>query len=91
MKLKVYFIIVTTAFTSPKEKTNLNSMKDILKEHRESYHEGIYYKCDLCSYKGKSKTQLKKHIEDQHEGVLYNSNQCDYQNKSKGDLKNILI
>ena len=26
MKLKVYFIIVTNAFTSQKEKTNLNSM-----------------------------------------------------------------
>ena len=58
-----------------------------VKQHVEQEHEGVYYNCEQCIYKGKTKTHVKQHVEAQHEGLLYNCNQCEYKNKWKGALK----
>ena len=40
---------------SKQKKNNLN-------KHVESQHEGVYYNCEKCSYKAKTKPQVKQHV-----------------------------
>ena len=44
------------------------SQKIILKIHKRSVHENLYFECEQCEYKASQKSNLKTHIRKIHEG-----------------------
>ena len=50
----------------------------------------VYYNCDKCGYKSKSKQELKSHVDSDHEGIFYNCEQCGYKSKWRQELKRVV-
>ena len=61
-----------------------NSRKSIVKDHRETMHEGKTYKCDQCGFEPKNKLSLRRHIRTQHINYIRRyCNICDYSSRKQ--------
>ena len=66
--------------------TSLQPTKNMLKQHKESKHEGVRYPCDECEYSANRLANLKMHKQSKHDGVRYPCDQCEYSASYKSEL-----
>jgi len=64
-----------------------SKVKNCVKLHRESIHEGVRYSCPMCDYNATKTRNLRTHIEAIHEKVRYNCDQCEYAATQRSSLK----
>ena len=60
--------------------------KNHLKEHIQSFHEGVKYLCHQCDQEFTDQSSLRRHIQSVHKGVTYACDHCDYQATQQSNL-----
>ena len=79
--------------TDPAIEDHLNRLMSRIKDTKEK--EGVFWKCNACEYKGKSKTNMISHVEMNHGELKYKCKHCEYETKTSRALgrhmKNIMV